>query len=320
VCTSTITVYVLPTPTAAVSGGTAGCGPVSATLNASGGGTYLWNTGATTSTLAVTVTATTAYTVIVTAANGCTASAVGTVTVWPKPVAAISGNTLVCSGTTTTLTASGAGMFGSYSWNTGSGSSVITTSIGGVYSVTVTNLFGCKGIAAVTVSIIPSPTAGISGSLLICPGQTLVLTGTGGGTYLWTSGATTSTVGVTTTGVVSLTVTAANGCKSVKTVTVTANPNCAHRPAVTGIDPVELVPVSPDLYPNPTNQSFNIGNSNNVTLVQVFDCTGRLLREIKSSDNPEFKEIEVRSLTEGAYFVKVVSAGRDYMFKLIRSN
>ncbi|MBA3664411.1 MAG: T9SS type A sorting domain-containing protein [Bacteroidetes bacterium] len=318
--TSTITVYVLSSPTVAVSGATAGCGPVSTTLNATGGGTYSWNTGATTSSLAVSVNATTAYTVIVTGANSCTSSAVATVTVYPKPVPVISGNTLVCSGQTTTLTASGLGMFGSYLWNTGSSSSVITTSLGGVFTVTATNLFGCKGTAAVTVSVIPSPTAGISGSLLICPGQTLVLTGTGGGTYLWNSGATTSTVGITSAGGVTLTVTSANGCASTKTVAVVSNTNCTHKPFATGIVPVDAVNASPDLYPNPTNLSFNISNSNNVTLVQIFDCTGRMLREIKREDNPDYKEIDVRPLAEGAYFVRVVDAGRNYMFKLIRSN
>ncbi len=53
------------------------------TANGSPGSTYLWNTGATTQSITVTPSATTTYSVTVTAPNGCQASATGTVTVTP---------------------------------------------------------------------------------------------------------------------------------------------------------------------------------------------------------------------------------------------
>ena len=52
-----------------------------ATLTGSGGGNYSWSTGGTTATIAVSPTASTTYTLIVTDANGCTDAAVVTVTV-----------------------------------------------------------------------------------------------------------------------------------------------------------------------------------------------------------------------------------------------
>ena len=66
----------------------------------------------------------------------------------------ISGNTSICSGASTTLTASGAN---SYTWNTGaSGSSITVNPTSSTpYTVTGTNSLGCTGNATVTVTVTP---------------------------------------------------------------------------------------------------------------------------------------------------------------------
>ncbi|MBK8470918.1 MAG: hypothetical protein IPL33_01180 [Sphingobacteriales bacterium] len=74
-------------PAASVSPSTAQlCGSGSVDLTASGGGTYLWSTSATTAMISVSPASTTTYTVTVTNANGCTATANSTVTVDPLPI------------------------------------------------------------------------------------------------------------------------------------------------------------------------------------------------------------------------------------------
>ena len=84
-------VTVNPTPLAAITGGNnAVCPGISTALTASGGGAYLWsNSLGTNSTVTVTPPTTSNYTVTVTAANGCTATAQKTVTILLKPDAAI---------------------------------------------------------------------------------------------------------------------------------------------------------------------------------------------------------------------------------------
>src|SRR6185436_2959086 len=64
-CTATATyaVTVNPNPTASISGNNQLCQGTSTTLTASGGGTYLWNTGNTTAAVAAAPGSTTAYTV-----------------------------------------------------------------------------------------------------------------------------------------------------------------------------------------------------------------------------------------------------------------
>jgi len=317
--TKTITIYHKKPPTAAITGTMAACGPFSTTLTASSGVGYQWSTGAFTPTIAVSVSSlTTAITVTVWAANGCTAAATATLYCWPIPSPTITGATSVCAGSTTTLTSSAPGFGGSYLWSTGSTGASITTSVGGVYTVTLTNLFGCKGSKSVTVTILPLPTANITGSLQICPGQPTTLTATGGGTYLWHTGATTSTLLVNTTGVKSVTVTGVNGCKAVKSVTVTMPHNCPDEPDL----PVGKItgPISPVyIYPNPTTQSFNVGNHSNVIMVEIFDYTGRLLKQVPKQDNEEFSNIDIKQFVQGTYFIRIVNSDNSFeLFKLIK--
>ena len=202
------------------------CSIPNTTLTASGGGTYSWSTGA--STAAITVSSASTYTVIVTGANGCTATASATTTLNNTvPTASISSNNglaLSCTIPNTTLTASG-GV--SYLWNTGAITPTINVSTAGPFTVTVTGANGCTATASVTTSLDNTPpTASISndnGLDLSCSIPSTTLTASGGGNYLWSTGATSSTITVTTAGTFSVTVTAANGCTSTASVITTLN-------------------------------------------------------------------------------------------------
>ncbi|OWY25739.1 hypothetical protein C7N43_31380, partial [Sphingobacteriales bacterium UPWRP_1] len=86
------------------------CGQ-SVTLTASGGGTYLWSTGATTAAITVSPTTTTTYSVTVTSTNGCTSTTNKIITVGPCVNCGditggqINGNQTICpGGDPTTLT------------------------------------------------------------------------------------------------------------------------------------------------------------------------------------------------------------------------
>lgn len=82
------------------------CPAQSTTLTASGGGTYLWSTGATTANLAVTPSITTTYTVTVTSAGCGSDTDEVIVTVLPKPSVSFTvANPDVCAGGCTSVTA-----------------------------------------------------------------------------------------------------------------------------------------------------------------------------------------------------------------------
>ncbi|MBN8682365.1 MAG: hypothetical protein J0L99_06920, partial [Chitinophagales bacterium] len=230
--TASITVSPAPTPTIAVAetSGTANddgtlCAGASATLTASGGTSYLWNTSETTAAISVNTAGT--YTVVVTNANGCTASASTTITVNPLPTAAIavaetSGTTdndgVICAGTVATLTASGGT---SYLWSNTETTAAINVTAAGTYTVIVTNANGCSATATTTITVNPLPTASISGTTSFCAGGSTTLTASGGSTYMWSNGSATASTTITTAGTFTVTVTNANGCTA-STSTVTS--------------------------------------------------------------------------------------------------
>jgi len=138
----------------------------------SGEATYLWSTGATTS--SITVSEGGEYSVTVsTAGNGCSDTTSVTVTKNVTTVEAlISGNTgLSCDVTSLQLDASGSTVVGeaSYLWNTGATTSIIEVTTPGEYTVTVTDTTnGCS--ASLTVEVVQDITPEVisGGNAVLC--------------------------------------------------------------------------------------------------------------------------------------------------------
>jgi uncharacterized repeat protein (TIGR01451 family) len=201
------------------------CSGQSATLTATGGGSYLWSTLETSATITVTPTATANYTVTVTNGNGCTNTDEVVVTVNPLPTANTGIDQSICAGQSATLTATGGG---SYLWSTLETSATITVTPTATanYTVTVTNGNGCTNTDEVVVTVNPLPTANTGSDQSICAGQSATLTATGGGSYLWSTLETSATITVTPTATANYTVTVTNGngCTNTDEVVVTVNP------------------------------------------------------------------------------------------------
>jgi len=160
--TQTISVDVF-TQTLTVSNSTAICLGSSVTLNASGGTTYLWSNGGTGSSIFVYPSVSTLYTVsAVTVINNMSCNSTGSVnlTINPNPtVTAVLTRSVICRGESTILTANGAN---TYVWNNTATtpSFAINPIINTNYTVTGTNLNGCKGTGTVQIKV--NPCTGIS--------------------------------------------------------------------------------------------------------------------------------------------------------------
>lgn len=211
-----VTVTQNPLPDPQISGTTSFCAGQQTTLTASGGDTYLWSTGQTTS--SITVNAPGNYVLL--ALNSCgqdTASV--TITQNPLPNPQITGISSFCAGQQTTLTASGGD---TYTWSGGETTPAITINTPGIYTVTATNSCGQATSAPFTVTQLVLPNAQISGNLAFCSGQQTTLTASGGDTYSWSNGQTTPAINVSSPG--NYTVTASNSCGTdTKTVSVTVS-------------------------------------------------------------------------------------------------
>lgn len=225
-CTASaeIIVTVNPLPNAQIEGNNI-CNGGSTTLTATGGGTYLWSTGATTSQIIVSPTQNTGYTVTVTSLQGCTATAFRLVTVTPLPTVTVSGDDIICRTESTTLTASG--NF-SYLWSTGATTASITVSptMNTTYIVTATDVNGCSATASRQVTVNQLPVVSIIGDNKICVGSNTILTASSGTSYLWSNGQTTQSITVNpiTNTTYTVTVTDANGCRGTANILVTVDP------------------------------------------------------------------------------------------------
>jgi gliding motility-associated-like protein len=167
------------------------------------------------------------YTVAVTNANGCTNTAVTTVTVNPTPTISAGNTGPYCQGATISLSVSAAS---AYAWSgpNGFNSNLQNPSIAnsqtvnaGVYNVTITLATGCTATGSTAVIVHPSPNPTITSNSPVCLGSQLNLFGLGGVTYTWTGpnnfNTTTQNPSIATTSLVNagnytLTVTNANGC------------------------------------------------------------------------------------------------------------
>ncbi|MDI1356533.1 MAG: T9SS type A sorting domain-containing protein [bacterium] len=231
--TLTVTVNTLPSVSIAVSSSVI-CSGKTATLTASGAGSYLWNTGPSTASISVGPTVTTTYTVTGTAAvTGCTNTALQTVSVNSLPVVAIvPSSTVICIGNSATLSASGAT---SFLWNTGPSTSSISVNPAVTTNYTVIGTdatTSCSNSAVQSVSVNNLPVVTITpSSTVICAGKTATLTASGASTYVWDNAAITASISVSPTLTTSYTVTgtATTGCSNtaVRSISVNALPAVA---------------------------------------------------------------------------------------------
>jgi hypothetical protein len=179
------------------------CGGIPVQLNATGGSTFNWSpaTGLSCTNCPNPIanpSVTTIYTVTGVLGTSCSNTDQITVNVENvPPTATISGNIGICGASgSNTLTASGGSRF---LWNNGATTSSISVSPTTTtqYSVTVTNFVGgCEAYDTVSVVVSTAPVSNLR-DITICNGNSTTLTASGGGTYLWSTGATTADITVT---------------------------------------------------------------------------------------------------------------------------
>lgn len=202
---STITNGGAITPTVSPSGTVTQCGGL-VTLTSSPATSYLWSNGFTSQSVQV---LSGTYTVTATSAGGCTGtSSPVTVVINTAPTASVNPSSALSCGSNVTLTASAGS---SYVWSTGATSQAISVGAG-TYTVTVTSSNGCTSTASGTVTngTASTPTISPAGTVIQC-GGTVTLTSSSGSSYLWSNGATTQSINVSS-GSYTVRVTNSSGC------------------------------------------------------------------------------------------------------------
>jgi gliding motility-associated-like protein len=162
--------------------------------------------------------------------SGCFKSSSDSIFVFPNPIPVVSGPLNYCPpATSTTLSLApptgSMAAYASYTWSPGPFNTDTVALTGGVKTVTVTDVNGCKGSTTFTIST-SSPTVGITANpASICGTGTSTLTASisGATTYSWSNVDATQTTTVNVGGVYSVTV-EANNCVSTASINVSINP------------------------------------------------------------------------------------------------
>ena len=250
------TVTVNPAPIVSITGPSTFCAGTPITLDAGPGfSSYHWSNGATTQTITDSPSSTTTYSVTVTNAQNCSATASKTVTLGGSPSPVITAAAAVCANSANDSASVGAVAGATYAWTiangaitSGQGTNAIQYTAGATGSVTLgvtVNGGSCSGSSSKSVPIQAPPAVAISGPSSTCPNVSFTLdAGAGYAAYAWSTGATTRTITVsqTATTTYSVNVTTSAGCSGGATQTV----SMASSGTVTITAPASVVAGSPN--------------------------------------------------------------------------
>ena len=228
------------------------------------------------------------------------------------------GATSVCDGDSVILMAS-VGLNFNYQWYldgqnlSGVTGHTMAAKSGGVYTVEVITPAGCTGMSdPLPITIHPLPQVDLGGDTLLYANQHITLNaGAGFNSYLWSTGETSQTINVDSTGTgigvktVWVQVTDNNSCKGSDTVTIEFTPH----PAVESY----TTDASMQLFPNPTTgkvtlqlDRFTAGQIN-ITLYSV-DGSRVYSRQHTVTATQEQITLDLQHLPEGVYLLQSVSA------------
>ena len=154
-----------------------------------------------------------------------------------------------------------------------------TPAMAGTYTITVIAAPGCMDTDTInlTVNALPAtPTITAGGPTTFCTGGSVTLTSSAGTSYLWSNGATTPSINVTTSGSYTVRVTNASGCQSAASAATVVT--------------VNVLPVTPTITAGgPT--TFCAGGS-----VTLTSSAGTSLLMVKWSNYTKYKCYHSRKL------------------------
>jgi gliding motility-associated-like protein len=298
----TVTVNPLPPiPVVTPDGPLTFCAGGSVNLTSSGGANYLWSTNANTQSIKVTTSG--SYTVQTISLSGCksivSSPVLITVNNIPgQPSITADGPTVFCSGGSVNLTSSSGAI---YNWSTGETSSVIKVNSTGSYSIQLTNAAGCHSAVSapifVTVNNLPpAPTVNAGGPTTFCEGGSVTLTSSSATGNLWSNGATTPYVNITTPGTYTVLVKNSNGCQSPSSTAtgITVN-SLPAKPVVTASGPLTFCSGGEVNLTSSLGSTYLWSNDATTQSIKV-TATDNLVVRVKNAvgcESPPSNEIQV---------------------------
>jgi gliding motility-associated-like protein len=251
---------------------------------------YLWNIGATGST--ITVSDSGNYSVTVTDNSGCSGTDSINLLVNPSPIIFLGNDTSICNNNFLNIDA-GIGS-ASYLWNNSSTASTIIASTSGYYSITVSNSFGCTGVDSLSLTVNPTPIVNLGNDFNLCSGENVILdAGSGDNIYNWQDSSSYEFFNITIPGTFWVEVINSFGCKQRDTIVVSY-----------GSDSTDIF--IPNVF-TPNGDGYNdkfeikyldMSNAN----VKVYNRWGQLLYENKNTTEVWDGTYKGTLCSDGVYF------------------
>jgi gliding motility-associated-like protein len=168
------------------------------------------------------------YTLTITDGSGCI-STDGPYVINPStaPVSSAIGTDPTCNGTSdgsATASVSGGNAPYTIQWIGGPSTAISNSLPAGTYTVVITDNSGCSDSSTVTLIDPPAIPLSVSGTTIICQGQSTTLTASGAMSYLWSTTETTSSITISPASSTTIIVTGSDGtCSESDTIPVTVN-------------------------------------------------------------------------------------------------
>ncbi|MDF2437915.1 MAG: hypothetical protein K0Q95_2291 [Bacteroidota bacterium] len=274
------------------------------------GATYLWSNGTTGQTLNVTTSGT--YYVMVTDQGGCVGSDTINVNI-------INNNINVNLGRDTTVCQCvllNAGYPGAtyYSWSNGQNYAIINACSTGDYWVTVSN-GTCMDRDTVHVTFASPPVVDLGPDTTLTAVTSFVIdAGHPGANYLWSTGETTQSITVTTSGQYFVIVTEGLGCSSKDTINVNLP---------ISIQELSSLDLNVNISPNPSSNksftlSFNLVEDSDVE-INVMNILGKIVysEKLVNFNGIYRKKIMLDNVSSGIYFTNVITERQRKTTKVI---
>ncbi len=164
----------------------------------------------------------TTYTLVTTQGSSCSSNDAIHIEIKPTPIPNLGSDTLVCS---MPLLLNSRVVASSYLWNSNTTGSTLNINLAGKYWVRATGSNGCVGSDTVKVTLGTLPIVTLGPDTGYCQGSYITLyAGNAGSSYMWSTGATSSSITVSTAGTYSVLVTHPSTCKSSDIINITSLP------------------------------------------------------------------------------------------------
>jgi hypothetical protein len=228
-----------------------------------------------------------------------------TLTEIPAPRFTLGQDTSICEGESLTLR--GPADMDTYLWFNGSSDPTFSVSAQGLYFLTVTDENSCSFTDSVNIGVNQNPKPFLGNDTTILTGNTLNLTpGNSFATYNWSTGESSPSINVTTSGTYWVRVVDNNGCEGTDTIIVQVSASVQY------IDGSKFI-----VYPNPVSEKLIIETEGNMvgSSIELYNASGAVVLQTTAKSNRE--ELNVSELSKGIYWLKTTSNNKTLTFRVV---